>query len=105
MAATSTVRIGEDAHELVRSLARETGESVRAIVERAVNAYHGHWIIEQSNQAFDRMQAEDSEAWAGHQAETATFQDANMDGLADEPAYPVREVSRRRSPESSGEEG
>lgn len=106
MAATTTaVRIGEEAHEVARSLARETGESVREIVERAVNAYHGHWIIEQSNQAFERMQSEDPEAWASYQAETALFQNANMDGLADEPPYPVSEEYRRRSPELYGEHG
>jgi predicted DNA-binding protein len=55
MAATTTIRISGEAHELARSLARETGQSVRAIVDRAVDHYHGHWIIEQSNLAFERM--------------------------------------------------
>lgn len=105
MATTTTVRIGEDAHAVAQSLARETGASVREIVERAVNAYHGHWIIEQSNQAFERMQREDPEAWAGYQAETALFQNADMDGLTDEPPYPVPEVHRRRSADPHPERG
>jgi len=96
---TTTVRIGEEAHAIARGLSQETGLSVREIVERAVNAYNGHWIIEQSNQAFERMQREDSEAWAAYQAEGELWQNASADTLAAEPAYRVPEEYRRRSPE------
>lgn len=105
MAGTTTVRIGEDAHEVARSLARETGESVREIVERAVNAYHGHWIIEQSNKAFERMQREDPEAWASYQAEREQWQNASADTLAAEAPHPVPEEYRRRVPELYGAHG
>jgi len=103
MATTTTVRIGEEAHEVARSLARETGQSVREIVERSVHAYLGHWIIEQSNQAFGRMRSEDPEAWAGYRAESERWQNASTDTLEDEAPYPVPEEHRGRSPESYAE--
>ncbi|CAN5588325.1 hypothetical protein BH20ACT18_BH20ACT18_12150 [soil metagenome] len=101
--ATTTVRIGEGAHAVARSLARETGQSVREIVERSVHAYLGHRIIEQSNQAFERMQREESEAWAGYQAESERWQNASADTLDDEAPYPVPEGHRGRSPQSYAE--
>lgn len=101
--ATTTVRIGEEAHEVARSLARETGQSVREIVERSVHAYLGHRIIEQSNQAFERMQREDPAAWAGYEAESERWQNASADTLDGEAPYPVPEERRGRSPESYAE--
>lgn len=103
-APTTPVRIGTEAHGLARSLSEQTGVSVREIVERAVNAYHGYWIIEQSNQAFERMQREDPEGWAAYQAESELWQNASADTLADEPPYPVPEEYRARSPELYGDQ-
>lgn len=88
MASTSPVRIGEEAHQIARGLSRETGLPVREIVERAVSAYHGHWILEQSNQAFERLRG-DHEAWAAYQTESELWQSAGADTLADEPSYPI----------------
>lgn len=96
---TTTVRIGQEEHAIARGLFQETGLSVREIVERAVNTYNGHWIIDQSNQAFERMQREDPDGWAAYQGEGQLWQDAGADTLAAEPPYPVPEEYRRRAPE------
>lgn len=105
MGSTTSVRISGEAHEVARALADETGQSVRQIVECSVLAYHGHWIIEQTNRMAERIQREDDEGWRSYQAEMELFQHANMDGLRDEPPYPVPEEHRRRDPELYADQG
>jgi hypothetical protein len=99
MATTTPVRIGSEAHEAARQLAAETGRSVRDIIERSVLAYQGHWIIEQTNRAAERMQREDPQAWGDYQAEAKLWEATLMDGLHDEPPYPVPEQHRQRAAE------
>lgn len=57
-----TVRISPETREMLRRLAAETGESMQAVLERAVEAYRREHFLQESNRAFAALRA-DAQNW------------------------------------------
>ena len=81
---TTTVRIRERTHVLLRELARERGESLPDALDRLVEEDRRRRLLERTNEAYAALRA-DPEAWAEFQAEVAEWDATLADGLEDEP--------------------
>jgi predicted transcriptional regulator len=78
--ASATVRISERSRETLRKLAAKSGESMQAILDRAIEEYRRQQILEEGNAAYARLR-EDPEAWAEWKRELAIWDATLMDGL------------------------
>jgi hypothetical protein len=78
--AGATVRISEKSRETLRALAAKTGESMQAVLDRAVEEYRRERLMEEVNAAYAALRA-DPEAWAEWQKELAAWDATLMDGL------------------------
>lgn len=79
---STTVRISEETHETLRELARESGESLQAVLAKAVEQYRRQRLLGLTNAAYARLRA-DPEAWREEQAERAAWEATLADGLYD----------------------
>lgn len=91
--ASTTVRISDDARDTLRRLAEATGEPMSRVLERSVRSFHEHWLLEEANKAFERMD-EDPEERSAYDADVDVVSGTLMDGLENEPVYRARSRSR-----------
>jgi predicted transcriptional regulator len=82
MMASTTVRVSEHTHELLRKLAEATGEPLQKVLERAVETYRREQFYSEFNAAFERLRA-DPVAWEEELAERALWETTLADGLDD----------------------
>lgn len=75
-----TVHISESAHQLLKNLAEETGQTTMEIIDQALDAYRRKLFFEQMNAGYTALQA-DPEAWAEHLEERKLWDATLMDGL------------------------
>lgn len=75
-----STRISESTHQFLRKLAEESGESMQALLARAVEVYRRQRFLEESNRAFEALRA-DSLAWKAEQAERELWHITMADGL------------------------
>ena len=75
-----TVQISEKSWETLLELAKESGESPIAILERAIEEYRRKRFMEVANEQYAALRA-DPEAWAEYQKELALWDCTLMDGL------------------------
>ena len=80
--ASTTVRVSEETHELLRKLAAATGEPMQRVLERAVENYRRERFYAEFNAAFERLRA-DPVAWEEELAERALLENTLADGLDD----------------------
>ena len=80
--ASTTVRVSEHTHELLRKLAEATGEPLQKVLERAVENYRREQFYAEFNAAFERLRA-DPVAWEEELAERALWERTLGDGLDD----------------------
>jgi predicted transcriptional regulator len=78
--ASLTVRISPAAHANLRQLADEGGETMQAILEKAVESYRRQRFMEEFNAAYAALRA-DSQAWSEIEKERAIWDGTLMDGL------------------------
>jgi predicted transcriptional regulator len=78
--ASTTVRVTEETHELLRKLAAATGEPLQGVLERAVENYRRERFFAELDAAYQRLQA-DPVAWAEELAERAELEGTLADGL------------------------
>src|SRR5438094_10629711 len=78
--ASVTVRISSKSREALRKLCEETGETMPAILDKAIEEYRRERLMEQVNAAYAALRA-DPEAWAEWQKEIAVWDATLMDGL------------------------
>jgi predicted transcriptional regulator len=78
--ASTTVRVTEETHELLRKLAAATGEPLQRVLERAVESYRREQFFAELDAAYQRLQA-DPVAWAEELAERAELEGTLADGL------------------------
>jgi hypothetical protein len=78
--ASATVRISEKSRQTLRELAAKTGDSMQAILDRAVEEYRRERLMDEVNAAYAALRA-DPEAWADWQRELAVWDATLMDGL------------------------
>jgi predicted transcriptional regulator len=82
MMASTTVRVSEHTHELLRQLAEATGEPLQKVLERAVESYRREQFFAEFNAAYERLRA-DPVAWEEELAERAEWDATLADGLDD----------------------
>jgi predicted transcriptional regulator len=80
--ASTTVRVSEHTHELLRKLAEATGEPLQKVLERAVENYRREQFYAEFNAAFERLRA-DPAAWKEELAERSLWESTLADGLDD----------------------
>jgi len=80
--ASTTVRVSEHTHELLRKLAEATGEPLAKVLERAVENYRREQFFAELNAAYARLKA-DPVAWEEELAERALWERTLADGLDD----------------------
>jgi predicted transcriptional regulator len=80
--ASTTVRVSEHTHGLLRKLAEATGEPLAKVLEGAVENYRREQFFAELNAAYARLQA-DPVAWEEELAERALWERTLADGLDD----------------------
>ncbi len=80
---TSTVRISQRARNLLRDLASQTGESMQAILESALEDYSRRRFLEAANTSYAALR-KDPQAWQEELEERALWDNTLMDGLEDD---------------------
>ena len=80
--ATTTVRVSEKSRDMLRALSQQTGESIGAIIDEAVEQYRRRRILEQTAEDYKALR-EDPVAWADWQEEIRRLDGTLMDGLSD----------------------
>lgn len=80
---STTVRIPEETHAVLRGLAESSGKSMAAVLDEAVELYRRARILESINAAYGRLRA-DEPAWVAEQAERELWGATIADGLEDE---------------------
>ena len=76
-------RVSESTRELLRRLAEESGESMQAILDKAVEAYRRQRFLNESNRAFAALRA-NPKAWKAEWAERRAWEMTLADGLEGE---------------------
>jgi predicted transcriptional regulator len=77
----STIRISEAAHQLLKELAAQTGQTMMEALEKALDVYSHKVFFDQLNAGYAELQA-DPESWAEHLAERKLWDATLQDGLA-----------------------
>jgi hypothetical protein len=77
---STTVRISEKSREALRVLSEESGESMQAILDKAVEEYRRKCFLEAANADYAALLA-DPEAWAEYKRELELWDATLMDGL------------------------
>jgi len=80
---SATVRISLATREKLRSLTSETGESMQAILDEAVEAYRRQTFLKRANKAFAALRS-DPDVWKEEQEERAAWDVALNDDLEEE---------------------
>jgi hypothetical protein len=80
--ASTTVRVSEHTHQLLRQLAAASGEPLQKVIERAVESYRPKQFFAEFDAAYERLRA-DPVAWEEERAERAEWDATLADGLDD----------------------
>jgi predicted transcriptional regulator len=80
--ASTTVRVTEHTHELLRELAAATGEPLQQVLEEAVERYRRERFFADLHAAYARL-AGDRAAWAAELDDRAELDGTLGDGLRD----------------------
>ena len=80
--ASTTVRVTEHTHALLRELAAATGEPLQQVLEDAVEQYRRERFFADLHAAYERL-ATDQAAWRDELAERADLDGTLADGLGE----------------------
>jgi predicted transcriptional regulator len=80
--ASTTVRVTEHTHNVLRELAEASGEPLQKILEEAVEQYRREWFFADLHAAYERLAA-DQAAWQDELAERAELEGTLADGLGE----------------------
>ncbi|HZD75109.1 MAG TPA: toxin-antitoxin system protein [Actinomycetota bacterium] len=80
--ASTTVRVTDHTHALLRELAEATGEPLQQILEQAVEQYRRERFFAELHAAYERLAA-DRVAWRDELAERTELDGTLADGLGD----------------------
>lgn len=81
--ASLTVRIGEEAHRVLREIAERSRESMQAVLAKAIEEYRRKSFLESANAAFAALR-KDPKAWRREQEERAAWDVTLRDDLEKE---------------------
>jgi len=77
---TTTVRIAEETHQILRALAEESGQPMSEVLAEAIEMLRRRRLLEQSNAAYAVLRA-DPTAWQAEQQERQAWETTLVDGL------------------------
>jgi predicted transcriptional regulator len=80
--ASTTVRVTEHTHEVLRELAAATGASLQQVLEDAVDRYRREWFFAELHAAYERL-ATDRAAWEEELSERTELDGTLADGLGE----------------------
>jgi len=80
--ASTTVRVTEHTHEVLRELAKATGEPLQQVLEEAVEQYRRERFFADLHAAYERLAA-DQAAWQDEMTERAELDGTLADGLGE----------------------
>jgi hypothetical protein len=75
-----STRISAPSRELLRKPAEESGESLQAVLDKAIEMYRWQRFLEENNRAFEALRA-NTKAWKAEQAEREAWDIAIGDDL------------------------
>src|SRR5947209_8830850 len=75
-----TVPISETAHQILKELAEQTGQTMTDLLDKALDAYRRKLFFDQLNAGYAELRA-DPQAWAQHLAERNQLDATLADGL------------------------
>ena len=75
-----SVRIGKKSHHILRRLSEQFGESIKTILDRAIEDLDRQWFHQKANEAFAALRANPA-AWEAEQQERAIWEKSIKDGL------------------------
>ncbi len=81
--ASTTVRVSEPSHVLLRALAERCQKSMQQVIAEALEAYHKQLFWTQANHEFEHIR-NDPEAWQEEQEEQRLWDQTVGDGLDEE---------------------
>ena len=79
---TTTVRITEKAQGVLREIADRSGVSMQDVLDRAVEVYRRHLILNEANRAYSIMKA-DPDLWNAELSERRLWESTLSDGIED----------------------
>lgn len=79
-----TVRISEDARQLLRRLSEEEGRSMQAVLRSALEVYRRQRFLEEMNASYAELRR-DARGWEAWSSEAALWDRTLSDGLVAEP--------------------
>lgn len=99
--ASLTVRVSSETHKLLGQLAERSGESMQAVLDKAIEAYRRKCFLEGLADDFAALRA-DPAAWQEELGERAIWEGTLMDDLQDDrperrrsSASPIRKRKKR----------
>ena len=78
----TTIRVSDKTRHTLRGLARELGEPMHVVAEKAIELYRRQRMIEQTNAAYAALRA-DPAIWQDQEAERVVLDGVLLDGLED----------------------
>jgi predicted DNA-binding protein len=79
----TTVEIGNEDYQRLLELSETVGETVQAVLSKAIDEYRQQVFFAQVNQAYERLR-NDPELWQEELAERQAWDVTLMDGIEDE---------------------
>ncbi len=83
---STTVRLSDNAVKNLRELAAESGETMQAVLDKAIEEYRRKRFFEEADRAYAVLQS-DPEAWAEELKFRAEWDATLMDGLDPEEVW------------------
>jgi predicted transcriptional regulator len=77
---SSTIRISNTSHNILKELAARSGESMQAILDQAIEQYRRQVFLEEANQAYAVLR-NNSEAWQAELEEREAWDVTLADSL------------------------
>ena len=74
-----TTRISEKSHDLLRSLAKQSGRSMQSVIDEALEEYRRRQFLHRSNAAFPRLRR-NRKAWRLEEEERKAWEATLGDG-------------------------
>jgi len=76
------IRITPHSKAVLRTLAKQEGKTMQAVLDEAVEHYQRDKFLDEANQAYTALR-NDPKAWKEEQAERALWDNTQVDGLRD----------------------
>ena len=76
----ASVRINPNSWKILKEMADSMGETMQAVLDRAIEAYRRQWLLEKTNEAYAALRI-DREEWEEEVAERKEWEAVLSDGL------------------------